>query len=315
MPESTYSVVRSAAASLDRSDTKCVWRLADAILAHVPATTDAERTAAATAVRTGNVNPRAGGDVAALLATLARDLTADGVFTPKGDPYSVGTLSNLREVAMAWPADDRHPEAAFRTHQEASNPTRRRILAALCAVARGETVRRPNGLDSSDWQRAVDRVRARTNGFAVTANDLRISEARPTNNTGATRTPRPADVPAAIAEHGAAAVVAEMSTTERAEVADAIAEREARERVDAGLVEAETTAAGIAAMTAWAKFVQAGQKALRAQETFMVERRDEDVITSIMRNHVEIRDILDASVLLSRGITDADVAELLGGAS
>lgn len=80
---------------------------------------------------------------------------------------------------MAWPLADRHPEAAYRTHQEAGarDGIGRVALTALCAVARGEKVDCPDGIDTDAWDMAKARVKGRkSRKFAVTANDVRVAK-------------------------------------------------------------------------------------------------------------------------------------------
>lgn len=230
MPTSTITAVITAAATLDRSDTTAHWRLADAILAHEPALPEG---------RPVGYSPLEGGvttsDRLTELATALRDA---GVTTVKGDPYSPGHLDKLRESAMAWPPAERHVEAAHRTHIEASNDFKRTVLAKLCAVSRGEVVRRPANVDADAWNRAVERVRTRTSGHAVVANDLRIAVNSPTNNTGPTRTPRAEDASAAVREHGVTDVVEAMTPDERSDMLSELQTRATDQRFDDSVTEA-----------------------------------------------------------------------------
>lgn len=126
--------------------------------------------------------------VRALLEAAVEELTARGVTTPNGDPYVAASLMSMRRTAIMWAPADRHPEAAYRTHQEAG-PTGtqgRAALAALAAVARGEAVDRPEGLDGEAWESAVARVEKRLAGkktprYTVTANDVRVAVQRTMN--------------------------------------------------------------------------------------------------------------------------------------
>jgi hypothetical protein len=154
------------------------------------------------------------------LAQLTDQLTADGVQTPMGEPYTVDALANLRDTAMAWPMNARHDEAAYRTHQEAGSPStdRGKVLAVLCAVARGERVRRPNAADPDNWGVAVERVqtklaRPRVPRFPIAANDLRVATNRTPNVPGPSRNPHGA--PPATPEQ-VAAVLADPEQREAA---------------------------------------------------------------------------------------------------
>ena len=179
----TYDNVVRAAQRLLTDDTKDTWSLADAVLAHVPNQ--------GTGGRPGT-SPLAGGGFRPtdeqLTDTIAQ-MKSDGVTTPNGDAYTSSSLKHLRDAAMSWPEDERHPEAAYRTHQEAGSPRTDggKALAALCAVARGEKVTRPRGLDLKAWDEACDRVRDRKRGFLVAANDVRTALKRKTNVPGRRR--------------------------------------------------------------------------------------------------------------------------------
>lgn len=187
----TYDKVAAAAQRLVTDDTKDTWALADAVLAHVPEQPSGQRNDLLLASGGGSVPER--------LATLVEALKLDGVTTPTGDPYSVSALAHLRDTAMTWPGDTRHPEAAYRTHQEAGSPNTEggRVLAALAVVARGEGTFKPRGLDKDAWEAACKRVADRRKGFPVAANDVRVALQRKTNLPGRKLTT--ADVKAAIA--------------------------------------------------------------------------------------------------------------------
>lgn len=202
MNTNTYDKIVTAAHRLNTDDTKDTWALADAVLDHVPDGSSNQggdrRSAAATMTPLAGVDDR--------LASLSSQMKSDGIVTPNGDPYTVSALRHLRDTAMAWSGNDRHPEAAYRTHQEAGSPTTLggKALAGLAAIARGEDVRRPNGVQSKPWQDAVARVQARKKGFQVAANDVRVALERkinvPTRNSsgGGAATPTTADVKAAL---------------------------------------------------------------------------------------------------------------------
>lgn len=179
MPQSTYERVRLAAERLLRDDAHDRWALADAVLEAVPSGNGRNQH-----------SPRAG-EMLDQLANLTDQLTADGVQTPLGEPYTVSALENLRETAMAWPFDDRHDQAAYRTHQEAGSPKTDggKVLAALCAVVRREQVRRPSIAEVEAWRSAVERIEAkmarpRTPRFPIAANDLRAALGRQANVPG-----------------------------------------------------------------------------------------------------------------------------------
>lgn len=189
----TYDNVVRAAKRLSTDDNRNNWELADAVLAEVPVGSHGGD-------RKSDQVPGTGDLIADRLAALAKRMADDGVTTPDGDSYTVGALTNLREMATTWPVNQRHPEAAYSTHREAGSPKTEggRVLKALAAVARGETVAKPKGLDADAWKKACDRIQARKKGFPVAANDLNIALKRKSNGTrggGVTK----ADVKAAIA--------------------------------------------------------------------------------------------------------------------
>jgi len=215
MNQRTYAVVEEAARSLDRSDSRGTWTLAYAILAHIPA--DYSTAAGGAAPHS---DPPRGGSVPKQLAALAAAMDKAGVTAPNGAPYSPSSLKNLREMAMGWTKSERHDEAAYRTHQEAGGREAlgRKVLTALCAIARGEQVRRPLDVEAEAWGEAVKRVRARKrgSGYAVNANDVRIALERRPNLPGRSMTvedisgANPQDIAAAVAASPeAAAAVAE----------------------------------------------------------------------------------------------------------
>lgn len=180
----------SAAEELLASATRDTWSLADAILSDVPSVPPSEK------IRQANhVGTLAGVNVIDLLDLIAETLIERGTTTPNGDPYSTVSLEKLRETAMRWPLGERHQEAAYRTHQEAGGRDGggRRALAALCAVARGQLVDCPAGLDAVAWGNACARVRDKRNRnrpprFLVAANDLRVALERSSNTPAPTKT-------------------------------------------------------------------------------------------------------------------------------
>jgi len=176
----SYEQIREAAERRHHDDSSTTWKLADAILGEVPE------------IGSGNAPSR--GRLADALESLALKLEDDGVRTPNGDIYTAKALDHLRDTALWWrPGTTRHPEAAFRTHQEAGSPTTPGgiMLHALCAYARGERVKRPQlGVigtgkdrrepDQEAWERAIAGVKrkrglSRTPRYLVAANDLRYA--------------------------------------------------------------------------------------------------------------------------------------------
>lgn len=169
LDEKAYKAVRDAADILTYDDTRDSWGLADAVLAAVPAKSEGRP----------RKTPHVSGEfsVSDKLVDLAHRLEMDGAVKPDGEAYTSDGLKHLRDQAAAWPPDQRHPEASFRTHGESSPKTRSgQTLAALCAVARGEQVRRPGGLDANAWETAVKQVQtSKRKKWLVTANALRIA--------------------------------------------------------------------------------------------------------------------------------------------
>lgn len=197
MPQTPYERVRLAAERLLRDDAHDRWALADAVLEAVPNGAQGRRT---------DLDPLGRVEVVEhQLAQLVDQLTADGVQTTLGEPYTVDALEGLRETASVWPEDKRHDQCAYRTHQEAGSPNtdKGKTLAALCAIARGERPRRPTGIDADAWGTAVERVQAkldrpRVPRFPVSANDLRTALGRRQNVPGPSRTPTPSEVAAGL---------------------------------------------------------------------------------------------------------------------
>lgn len=177
MPTNPYERVRSAALALDRNDSTGRWKLADAILAHIPARSEGRPP--------GNSIDTDG--VSDLLAELAQRLEGDDVRTTRGDTYSPVTLRNLRDTAAAWPLDDRRQSvASFSVHQEvAKNAAWRLPFFALCRVAEGENVRCPRACDAPAW--AAARTRVDLAGNRVTVDTIRTA-------MGARTTRQPSDL-------------------------------------------------------------------------------------------------------------------------
>lgn len=150
------------------------WSIADAIVADIPDETPGSYQVA-THVANWSIPQR--------LAMLADHLESHGLFNSRDEPYTAESLRHLRNTAIAWPEGTRHPHASFRTHQEASRPQSRGgiALAALSAVARGETVTCPDGFDPDAFDKASARVMEARGRFAVSANALRVAMERRAN--------------------------------------------------------------------------------------------------------------------------------------
>jgi hypothetical protein len=162
-----YLTVRAAEDLLASAEGKR-WDLGDAILADVPADLPAD-------------------EVRRRLDEIEEALAQAGVTTPNGEPYVAAALAAVRQTAIFWPPESRHPEAAFRTHQECQRtPSGRAALDALVRVARGEEVACPEDVDETAFDAARGRVlqrqgRARRPRYTVTANDLRVAMKRTVN--------------------------------------------------------------------------------------------------------------------------------------
>lgn len=158
----TFRTIAAAEALLTSSnDGK--WKMADAVLADVPGWLDGE-------------------PAHSRLVELAEALTAAGIATPNGEFYMVQSLSTMRRTALAWPPEQRHPDVAYRTHQEADRDgdLGREVLAALACVARGEPAEYPEGSSPSAFEAAKERVERRVSAkrvprFKVAANDMRVA--------------------------------------------------------------------------------------------------------------------------------------------
>lgn len=137
------------------------WTLADALVADIPGNNDGETV----------------GERLTRIVAAARERE---LVTPNGDLYTEGALWMLRKTALAWPVEERHPEAAYRTHLEArgTDSRGRVVLAALCAYARNDTAPCPKGVNAQAFLAARRRVAAkaaRGRRFPVSANDLRLA--------------------------------------------------------------------------------------------------------------------------------------------
>lgn len=126
-------------------------------------------------------------EVEDILELIVEALGERGVVTPNGEPYLMPALVTMRRTSLAWPADERHQVAAYRTHQEAGarGSVGRAALKALAAVAAGEVVECPADVDPEAWAGARARVEKRLAGrrprYLVAANDLRVAIQRVVN--------------------------------------------------------------------------------------------------------------------------------------
>jgi hypothetical protein len=175
----TYEKVVQSAEKLLHDDTKDTWGLADAVLAYVPDATEVR----VANLRHASIPPSKGeSTVPNQLRALADKMEKDEVLTPTGNYYTESSLKHLRDAAMIWPRKERHTEAAYSTHRDAGSPAKLKgeVLAALCAVARGEydddpLELKPDGVGAKAWRAAVKRVEKRDGGFLVTANDIAVA--------------------------------------------------------------------------------------------------------------------------------------------
>jgi hypothetical protein len=171
----TYHSV-AAAESLMVGASKGAWILADALVIDIPDMGQGgDRTGASSLLRLDD-----------RLTNIAIALEESGILTPNGDSYSVDRLKTLRATAIAWPEQERHPEAAFRTHQEVGSPQRRIVLEALCRYANGEKVPNPDSswIDDDAFDNACQMVEsqlARGRGYQVSANAVRVAMQRKPN--------------------------------------------------------------------------------------------------------------------------------------
>jgi hypothetical protein len=194
------------------AESRDTWRVADALLADVPACPQGGAHAAAARWSAHGDASRTRAHDASGVADRLRQIAAaageEDLTTPGGEPYSVASLSFLRSMAIAWPPDQRHAEAAFRTHKMAGGIDNRGrvVLAALCALARGEDAARPENVDQDAWEAACIRVREKGNrrrpsGFLVSAGDFGAALKRPTPSTQA-EPPEVALLPRLERRHG-----------------------------------------------------------------------------------------------------------------
>jgi hypothetical protein len=237
--------VLDAAAAREAGDSAGAWKLADALLAEIPKTTDEDRIAAARAANSkvsvgGGVTPDRK-KVSAQLTDYARRLADESIHTPAGKPYSVDTLDDLRDVAMAWPKEARYPQAAFRTHQEAKRPGMLDDIAlkALCKYASGSG-RKPPEIDADAWKSAkamVDRLVERKARYTVSANALRAAVQRKNN----TFTPEAAKTPEPVTATSVVAAAKSLPTQERTALArELAADPETRKDVETAVREVKS---------------------------------------------------------------------------
>jgi hypothetical protein len=193
--------VLEAAAYREAGDSAGAWKLAGALLEAIPA---------GEGKGGDRKSPGSKGAASPLLidklSSYADKLAEENIQTPAGGPYSVSTLDDLRDVAMAWPADKRYPQAAFRTHMEVGAPfvdapspfavKANAALKALCTYAAGGAKRKPTELDSGDWAAAiavVDTLVKRKAKYTVSANALRLAVGRKRNTPDRDDVLRPVD--------------------------------------------------------------------------------------------------------------------------
>ena len=141
-----YKQVVVAAEAVSTNKTRDMWTLADAIHDTVPS---------------GNRDK---------LNKLSEQLKADGF------DYSGFDVWTMWETSDNWPVGKRLAEAAYSTHRYI-DPTSDdgKLFIALCAVARGEMVARPNHVVALNWGLMSDKVIARKRTFKVTGSDLKIA--------------------------------------------------------------------------------------------------------------------------------------------
>ena len=178
----SYRTVEAAEA-LMTGTSRGSWSLADALVADVP---DRGHGGDRSQVLSGEHLPDPLITVNGQLGNIAMALEESGITTPNGDAYSVDRLRILRATAIAWPENERHPEAAFRTHQEIGSDQRRAVLDALCRYANGETVENPDPswIEDAAFDEAcqmVETARARKRGYPVPANAVRVAMQRKPN--------------------------------------------------------------------------------------------------------------------------------------
>lgn len=153
-----------------------LWALADAVLHDVPAEQSGARTDLGTSTYEGRSVPdRING--------LAAELSAHEITKADGMPYQPSYLGELRKAAMSWPKSDRQAEASFEAHRENTGEARP-IFLALCAHARGESVRRPTVVEPEAWKDALAKLATRKPGaFKVQTQAVRIAMKKASKNT------------------------------------------------------------------------------------------------------------------------------------
>jgi len=162
----TYQTVE-VAERIMLSAQRDMWALADAVLHDVPARPE----------RGGGISPVDGSNgrlVADQIARLAVELDHHGITKADGTPYATGYLRDMRQAAAEWKPKERQKEASFETHR-ASSGAARPVFLALCAVARGETVARPDGVEPAAWKAALAKLRTRRRGWLVQGEAVRIA--------------------------------------------------------------------------------------------------------------------------------------------
>lgn len=136
------------------------WSIADAILADVPDESH------------GDFSTRV-----ERFEAIAREMADRDLLAPNGQPYTVDALRHLRNTAIAWPENERHSWASYRTHQEAGgrDSIGRVALAALVEFAENGSVITPSNLDVDAFEQAIDMVGNSKARYPVSANALRTA--------------------------------------------------------------------------------------------------------------------------------------------
>lgn len=209
-----YTAVRVAAEALATNASRDTWGLADAVLRAVPKRKEGGQ------VGNGNAagNDYGGTPVVVLaeLTELADRLAADGVTGARGEPYAIGTLQWLRDVAAAWPAATRLPSCAFNTHATAQGAERQAALRKLADYADG----RPAPDVSERIRDRIDNRVARGARYLVAVDDMRLLIGNVPTRADA-KAPAPPATPAQVAEalldRGLLAEAAELLDDDEAE--------------------------------------------------------------------------------------------------
>lgn len=155
------------------SQQRDLWAVADAVLADV----------ADDYGHGGDRSSSAGPTCSDQLAALTLALADAGIVRPDGAPYQISYLRDQRLTAMAWQPIDRQKETSFASHYAYRDGRGRVALLALCAVARGEKVDRPDELDAKAWRDALAKLKTRRHGFLVQASAIATALGMAAKNT------------------------------------------------------------------------------------------------------------------------------------